>query len=137
MQFFWGDDGAFDDASEDCLVLNVFVNLDVAQSSSDPLPVAIFVHGGAYVSGMSHLPLYDGVDAVEYWKGQGILVTTNYRLNAFGFLGSEALRSQDPESGSTGNYGIQDQRMAFEWVKTNIGMKPLSIHWLAYPIVYI
>jgi carboxylesterase type B len=121
MQFLWGDDGAFDDGSEDCLVLNVFVNLQAAAVSSQPLPVAVFIHGGAYISGMSHLPLYDGVEMVDFWDGKGILVTSNYRLNAFGFLGSDALRGRDTERGSTGNYGIQDQRLAFEWVRENIG----------------
>lgn len=121
IQFFWGDDGLFDDGSEDCLTLNVFVNTEVAQASSTPLPVAIFVHGGSYITGASFLPLYDGVDMVDYWAGKAILVTTNYRLNVFGFSGSEELRQQDLENGSTGNYGLQDQRMAFEWVQKNIG----------------
>jgi para-nitrobenzyl esterase len=48
-----------------------------------------------------------------------ILITTNYRLGVFGFLGSDALRTRDP-SGSTGNYGIQDQRAAIQWVHDNI-----------------
>ena len=38
--------------------------------------------------------------------GDVVYVSTNYRLNVFGFLGSEQLRSRDPE-GSTGNYGLQ------------------------------
>jgi carboxylesterase type B len=36
-----------------------------------------------------------------------------------GFLGSETLR-QRAEDGSTGNYGIQDQRLAFAWVQQYI-----------------
>lgn len=109
-QVLWGDDGLFssDHESEDCLFLNVYVNLDIQNSTSDDknlLPVGVFVHGGSYVTGASSLPLYDGVDAVEFWKGRAIIVTTNYRLNVFGFLGSAELRSQDPDSGSTGNQG--------------------------------
>jgi len=123
-QVLWGDDGLFssDHGNEDCLFLNVYVNLEAVKASnkSGPLPVGVFVHGGSYVTGSSSLPLYDGVDAVEFWKGQAIIVTTNYRLNVFGFLGSEELRSQDPISGSTGNQGIQDQRLAFDWVRRNI-----------------
>ena len=42
--------------------------------------------------------------------GGMIWVTVDYRLNVFGFLGSEALRSRD-DKGSTGNYGLQDQRL--------------------------
>jgi carboxylesterase type B len=65
--------------------------------------------------------MYSGAEMVEFYAGKAIMVTINYRLNAFGFLGSEMLRSLDTESGSTGNTGIQDQRMAFQWVQDNIG----------------
>lgn len=80
---------------------------------------------------------------LKFWGGKGIIVTVNYRLNVrgancvshiihcfashryepqvFGFLGSEELRTLDGEAGSTGNYGIQDQRLAFRWVQDNIG----------------
>jgi carboxylesterase type B len=37
----------------------------------------------------------------------------------------EELRQEDPESHSTGNYGLQDQRMAFDWVRRNIGSCPI------------
>lgn len=109
-QVLWGDDGLFsaDHGSEDCLFLNVYVNLE-AVNKLDPtalLPVGVFVHGGSYVTGASSLPLYDGVDAVEFWGGQAIIVTVNYRLNVFGFLGSEELRTLDSASRSTGNQGI-------------------------------
>lgn len=122
-QYLWGDDGLFDDSNEDCLTLNIFVNADVINrqmGENDLLPVGIFVHGGSYLTGGSSLPLYDGVDMIEYMEGLAILVTTNYRLNAFGFLGSDKLRVLDPTSGSTGNAGIQDQRLAFKWVQDNI-----------------
>lgn len=38
-------------------------------------------------------------------------------MNAFGFLGSATLRDA---SGSTGNWGMQDQRAALSWVKQHI-----------------
>jgi para-nitrobenzyl esterase len=41
------------------------------------------------------------------------------RLNVFGFLGSKEL-ANGSHDGSTGNYGLQDQRMAMEWVQKNI-----------------
>lgn len=47
-------------------------------------------------------------------------------VQVFGFLGSEELRAQDSEFKSTGNYGIQDQRMAMDWVQENIGMNRLN-----------
>ena len=123
-QYMWGHDdiGELQGGNEDCLFLNIYVKLDNNnEPSSTPLPVAIWNHGGAYIEGASSLFLYDGIDAVNYWDGKAILVTTNYRLGIFGFLGSEELRSQDPAFGSSGNYGMQDQRMAFEWVQKNIG----------------
>jgi carboxylesterase type B len=40
-----------------------------------------------------------------------VLVTTNYRLGVFGFMASETI---------PGSYGIHDQRLAMQWVQTNI-----------------
>jgi len=37
-----------------------------------------------------------------------VVVTINYRLNAFGFLGSRHLAAEEGAAG-TGNYGIADQ----------------------------
>lgn len=53
--------GKFQPMSEDCLTLNV-----VASDSPDggppdgPLPVMVFIHGGAYFAGSSATPLYNG-----------------------------------------------------------------------------
>jgi len=47
-----------------------------------------------------------------------IVVTINYRLGNFGFLGSPTLAKDG--DGSTGNYGLQDQRLAMQWVQDNI-----------------
>eukprot|EP01050_Picozoa_sp_SAG11_P009805 SAG11_NODE_949_length_6408_cov_16.986210_2_plen_98_part_00 len=46
---------------------------------------------------------------------QVVVVTINYRLNVFGFLGSSELANSSAD-GSTGNFGLQDQRLAMEWV---------------------
>jgi len=104
--------------SEDCLFLNVYMG-DSVDVGAHNLPVVIFFHGGSYVLGASKF--YSGADLVSYLSGRVIVVTADYRLNVFGFLGSEELRSQDPEAGTTGNYGIQDQRLAMQWVQQNIG----------------
>lgn len=48
-----------------------------------------------------------------------IIVTVGYRLGPFGFLGSLEL-ADDDEFKSTGNYGLQDQRQALQWVQRNI-----------------
>ena len=63
----------------------------------------VWIHGGAYESGSSSQ--YNGTAMVAHMlrtNGGAILVTLDYRLNVFGFLGSEALRSRDAE-GSSGN----------------------------------
>ena len=49
-----------------------------------------------------------------------VVVTFNYRLNIFGFMGSSELSSRTSGAGS-GNFGIMDQRAAIMWVKANIG----------------
>eukprot|EP00602_Paraphysomonas_sp_CaronLab_P001064 CAMPEP_0185036522 /NCGR_PEP_ID=MMETSP1103-20130426/29630_1 /TAXON_ID=36769 /ORGANISM="Paraphysomonas bandaiensis, Strain Caron Lab Isolate" /LENGTH=516 /DNA_ID=CAMNT_0027574085 /DNA_START=159 /DNA_END=1709 /DNA_ORIENTATION=+ len=102
--------------SEDCLFLNIYIPTTAGNNTS--LPVGLFFHGGSYRTGTGNM--YRGSDMVKFFNGQGIIVTINYRLNVFGFIGSAELRSQDSESGSTGVYGLQDQRLAMQWVKSNI-----------------
>ena len=57
-------------------------------------------------------PVYQGTNFVKQTKV--IVVAINYRLGAFGWLGHASLRSSD---GSTGNWGLQDQRLAMKWVQ--------------------
>lgn len=111
MQSVWPN------GSEDCLFLNVFTGAN-REESQRLVPVLIFIHGGSYVSGSAKF--YSGADIVNYWAEEVVVVTVDYRLNVFGFLGAEELRSRDKDAHSTGNYGLQDQRMAFEWVRQNI-----------------
>lgn len=112
-----------DTCSEDCLVLNVYAPAHPPPASVGPanggpgLPVVVWIHGGAYQSGSSHG--LNGTFQVEASGGGIIFVTIEYRLNVFGFLGSRSMASRDP-AGSVGNYGLQDQRLALEWVSKNI-----------------
>lgn len=107
----FGNECVQDDGSgcEDCLYLNVFAPREIAGEES--LPVMVWIHGGAYIQGASSVPGYDMPALV---KEDVIVVTINYRLNAFGFLPHPAL--EDP----TGNFGLKDQVMALEWVQHNI-----------------
>ena len=77
----------------------------------------MWIHGGAYESGSA--VDYDPIVLMTTNKGSFITVTVNYRLGVFGFLGSKQLTARDT-TGSTGNYGMQDQRAALVWVQNNI-----------------
>lgn len=95
-------------ASEDCLTLNVFRPFGV----DGPLPVMVFIHGGAFVSGSVNDPLFDGTKLAQAGL---IVVTVNYRLGALGWLSHPALS----DAGS-GNFGLMDQVAALHWVHDNI-----------------
>jgi para-nitrobenzyl esterase len=104
---------------EDCLYLNVWV---AAGEDAASLPVLVWIHGGAFLSGSASLelnrglPLYDGRNLA----GRGaVVVTVNYRLGPFGFLAHPQLSSESPE-GVSGNYGLLDQMAALRWVRENI-----------------
>lgn len=99
--------------SEDCLFLNVWTP---ARTASDRLPVMVWIHGGAFMGGHAGVPLYDGTRLAE--KGV-VIVSIGYRLGAFGFLAHPDLTRENGGTGS-GNYGIQDQIAALQWVRDNI-----------------
>lgn len=105
--------------SEDCLYLNVYAPSEARRNMS--LPCLVWIHGGSFETGSSND--YNATKLVNFWRSQqsyALVVTLNYRLNVFGFLGSDQLRARDDPSRSTGNYGMQDQRMALRWVQENI-----------------
>lgn len=100
------------DESEDCLHLNVWTPRDANPGSG--LPVAVYIHGGAYRSGSGSS--YEPVSMVN--RGDMVVVTINYRLGAMGFLTTPELDSSSGEL--SGNYGLLDQIQALEWVQDNI-----------------
>jgi len=99
------------EVSEDCLYLNV--------RTPDPtasLPVMVWIHGGGHQFGSGDFSIYQGDDL----PARGVvLVTINYRLNAFGYM-AHPLLSADDSRGISGNYGLLDQIAALEWVRDNI-----------------
>ena len=116
--------------SEDCLYLNIFApsnNLLAFSKTSRQkmdsdnekilLPVMIYFHGGGYRQGSSNTA--DGSFLVQASKSGVIVVTFNYRINIFGFLGGEQIANHTVD-GSSGNFGIQDQQMAMRWVHNHI-----------------
>lgn len=101
-------------SSEDCLYVNVYT--PSSASANSKLPVMLYFHAGEFRFGASN-------DQENNWPffahGRVLLVTANVRLGMFGFAALDALRSRDP-SGSTGNYGMQDQRAVMRWVRDSI-----------------
>ncbi|KAF4532447.1 hypothetical protein B566_EDAN003022 [Ephemera danica] len=91
--------------TEDCLYLKIYTPTPVEGAN---LPVVVFLHGGAYVTGSK--VLYDGHKFMDY---DVVLVVPNYRLGPFGFL---SLDTDD----IPGNAGLIDQAMAIQWVKDYI-----------------
>ncbi len=109
---FYGNPDFLVDMSEDSLYLNICR----PHNQETNLPVAVYVHGGAFMGGAgSNLPFV----CTELALTGVIVVTINYRLGAFGFL-SHPLLGIDGENEAGGNYGIWDQLAAFSWVKENI-----------------
>ena len=105
--------------SEDCLYLNVWVPVATPpQPAPATRPVMVFVHGGGFIVGAATVPLYDGTKLAN--ATGAIVIGLNYRLGPFGFLSGAALRAEDPAHPSAGNYGIEDQIAAFQWVKKNV-----------------
>ena len=85
-------------------------------SSSSSLPVMVWIHGGGFATGGGNKASFNGIYLPALTKDL-IVVTLNYRLNIFGFLGAREIT--DPGYG-TGNWGILDQRAAMQWVHTHI-----------------
>ncbi|KAF8334773.1 Alpha/Beta hydrolase protein [Cantharellus anzutake] len=105
------------DLSEDCLFINVFRPSNLPRSAN--LPVMVWIYGGSFTTGASQT--FNGTEIVRqsvFLNESVIFVSFNYRLNAFGFLGSPELA--DPTTGTL-NAGLYDMIGALKWVQENIG----------------
>ncbi|UDF03083.1 carboxylesterase/lipase family protein [Asticcacaulis sp. AND118] len=110
-QVFYGwNEKAAEGASEDCLYLEIATP---ALTPEKPLPVMVFIHGGANRAG-------DGGGTVHSaLPSQGVvLVSIQYRLGVFGFLSHPALSAE--QGGSSGNYALMDQMAALRWVRDHV-----------------
>lgn len=98
--------------SEDCLFLDIYVPANATKDSK--LPVVLTIPGGGYVMG------YSGQSSpyalMSHSKNAFIFVLGQYRLGAYGFLGSATYAQE----GGAMNAGLLDQRLAMEWVQENI-----------------
>jgi len=96
--------------SIDCLSLNI-----ASKNINENMPVMIWIHGGAYITGSANSAVYDMGSLPLH---DIVLVTINYRLGPFGFLKLDEVTNGQIRS--TGNEGLMDQKLAIEWVKENI-----------------
>ena len=91
---------------ENCLYLNIWTKSQfVAETKADLKPVLFWIHGGAYTNGTAATSWYNGASLVN--RGDVVVVSINYRLGPFGFLGDN-------------NLGTLDQISALRWVSRNI-----------------
>lgn len=100
---------------EDCLHLNIWRPSNLPSNAK--LPVLFWLHGGAYTTNAASNPAFDptGIILRSIAIGKPIMfVSTNYRVNTFGFLASASVPAEDL------NMGLQDQRMALNFVQDNI-----------------
>ncbi|KAL1901491.1 hypothetical protein Sste5346_001898 [Sporothrix stenoceras] len=117
---------------EDCLNLNVYRPSYAAnQQTADqekrmpvgPLPVVVYVHGGAFNNGMG--VERDMASFVGFAESDIVGVSFNYRVGALGFLGWQKAAEDSDESYSAEdaapmNVGLRDQQALFAWIQNNI-----------------
>ncbi|TPX15266.1 uncharacterized protein E0L32_004543 [Thyridium curvatum] len=90
--------------AEDCLHVTV-----TAPRDAKDLPVLVWLHGGAFISGGGDLDCYQPLDLAR----RGIVcVNVSYRLGVFGYLMIPGI--------APANLGLLDQRAALEWVQADI-----------------
>jgi para-nitrobenzyl esterase len=109
--------------SLDCLAVNIFAPATPAVQG--PLPVMVFIHGGAWLEGSGQGPfyIYSGIHFAS--TNDVVVVTINYRLDVFGWL-----HLGDSTEAVGGNFGTQDEIAALKWVRDNIaavGGDPTSV----------
>ncbi|KAF3015858.1 hypothetical protein E8E14_007410 [Neopestalotiopsis sp. 37M] len=100
------------ESSEDCLTANVFRQAPQT-GSTELLPVAIYVHGGAFNRGSASM--HNTASMVGWSAAPFVAVSFNYRIGALGFLPSALCATE-----GILNLGLKDQILMFEWVQENI-----------------
>ena len=94
--------------SEDCLYLNIWTQ---SIDSSGKKPVMVWIYGGNDVGGWTYEPDYLGHNLAQK---DVVVVSIPYRLNIFGFFNHPEMENQ------SGNFGLEDEILALQWVKDNI-----------------
>ncbi len=104
-----------DNQGEDCLYLNVWKAED---KSAEKKPVMVWIHGGAFILGGTHMDLFDCTNLIKE-NPDVIVVTVAYRLGVMGFLHLSHLPDGKAYPDAQ-NLGLLDQQMALKWVHENI-----------------
>lgn len=111
---FYDDPSYIPEEHEDCLYLNIWTPQHYSVEKN--FPVAVWIHGGAFIGGHGSEKEFDGA-ALN--KQNVILVTINYRVGVLGFF-SHPWLAEESSTSSSGNYGVFDQLHALKWVYENI-----------------
>ena len=101
------------DASEDCLYLNVWTR---GINAGRKRPVMVWFHGGGYDQGTGGSIGYDGAGLAE--KQDVVVVSVNHRLNVLGYLFLGDAGGSEFEASA--NAGQLDLVAALQWVRDNI-----------------
>lgn len=101
---------------EDCLFLDIYVPKAAFAPNAKPLPVVVWLFGGAYAFGSKTQtpggPLYTGQSLLRASNYSAIFIAGNYRVGAFGWLAGSYM-----EKVGQPNAGLYDQALLFDWVQ--------------------
>ncbi|PBP26033.1 carboxylesterase family protein [Diplocarpon rosae] len=97
--------------SEDCMTVNIFRQKHAA--GDEKLPVAVYIHGGAFNRGSSQM--HNTASMVAWSESPFIGVSFNYRIGALGFLPSKLTFDE-----GIVNIGLHDQVFMLQWIQDNI-----------------
>ncbi len=106
LEFVMGDAIHGLPQAEDAFLLDLWV----PENHAGKLPVLVFIHGGAFISGGGSGTRYDG--AMFAQEQSAIVVSLNYRLGALGHLAIDRV--------SDGNLPFDDILCALGWIRDNI-----------------
>lgn len=98
---------------EDCLYVNVW---KPQTTSTSPLPIMVWIHGGGNEVGATSDYLYGGQNIAA--DNNVMVISISYRLSDIGWFNHPALHTGDPQ-GDSGNFGLLDQIIALKWVRNN------------------
>jgi para-nitrobenzyl esterase len=92
---------------ENCLVVSV-----TAPTGRTAMPVMVWLHGGAYVTGSGESAKYDPTHLAA--EGGVVVVNVSHRLGLLGYLTPPTASEHEL------NLGLADQVLALRWVQRNI-----------------